>query len=513
MKRCRMGFALALVLSLAPGCRTASLAQRATSSTPRAISSQEPKSENLAVQSPAEFAVRDRVIRLASAETLEAGTTALSAAVESPQFNQLSVRAAVETGLAQNPDLIALRQAEGVGTATLGTAQTYPFNPWVQVQATPYQQAPNGASGTTAHYILLMQQIQLAHQQQHREEAACAALNSIRWNVLQAELVNVAQTERLYFAAVYQRGLRDLADVNARNNRQLLQIVSSQLEAGQATAADVAIVKLDARSALQQQRLAEANLQTALLDLKRHLGLPLESQFDLDDNVIRWTWRPADSLQLADLAAGRPDVMAARADADTARANTNLANAARTPDLQLGPIYLRDDFGVTFLGFRGQMDLPVINSGVPLLRQREAEQCQRMMTSQQLATRARLEGDAAARRYERARQLMVESGGSSHDELPIELQRLEEQFKAGEVDVLRVLQARNSLLQNQRADLDTLNELMLAAVAVTATTGSPLESLIVPSVVEPRRPSEQAREVDVTNEDHDLKLTLPLQPK
>ena len=69
--------------------------------------------------------------------------------------------------------------------------------------------------------------------------------------------------------------------------------------------------------------------------------------------------------------------------------------------------------------------------------------------------------------------------------LPVELQRLEEQFKAGEVDILRVLQARNSLLQNQRADLDALQELMLAAVAVTATTGSPLETLVVPAVLQP----------------------------
>ena len=51
----------------------------------------------------------------------------------------IQLRTAVETGLAQNPDLIALRQAEGVGTAALGVAQTYPFNPFVQrCQATPY---------------------------------------------------------------------------------------------------------------------------------------------------------------------------------------------------------------------------------------------------------------------------------------------------------------------------------------------------------------------------------------
>ena len=123
------------------------------------------------------------------------------------------------------------------------------------------------------------------------------------------------------------------------------------------------------------------------------------------------------------------------------------------------------------------MDLPVINDGTPLLRQREAEYCQRVAVSQQLAMRAHLEAEAAAQRYERALTLQAESVDGSLTSVPVELQRLEEQFKANEVDILRVIQARNSLLQSQRADLDALNELMQAAVAVTAASGLPLESL------------------------------------
>ena len=405
-----------------------------------------------------------------------------TSATSEPVTAKYNIHAAIETALAQNPDLIALRQNENVGLGVLGVAQTYPFNPFVQVQSTPLQFAPNQAttnagSGTTYHYVLLMQQIQLGNQQQYREEAASASLNGIRWNILQAELLNVAQTERLYFAAVYQQGLRDLANLNAENNRQLLSILEVQQQAGQATAADVAIVRLDVRSTKQQQRIAEANYQTALLDLKRHLCLPPDSKIDLDQNVLKWNWKPATTAELTSMATNRPDVQAARADAEAARANTSLANASRIPDVQLGPYYQRTDTGVTFLGFRAQMDLPVINDGTPLLRQREAEYCQRVAVSQQLAMRAHLEAEAAAQRYERALTLQAESVDGSLTSVPVELQRLEEQFKANEVDILRVIQARNSLLQSQRADLDALNELMQAAVAVTAASGLPLESL------------------------------------
>jgi cobalt-zinc-cadmium efflux system outer membrane protein len=477
---------LTLTLSLAAGCRSATVAQRfqrpginrSTSVIATVPEHTAPKTEAAA----AELAADDtEPVQQVSAETV---TETVIPPIVDGDMTRLSIQAAIETGLAQNPDLVALRQAEGVGTAAVGVAQTYPFNPYVQVQATPYQENRNGGTGTTYHYILLIQQIQLGHQQQHREEAACAALNGIRWNVLQQELLNVAQTERLYFVAIYQQGLRDLAVLNAQNNRQLLAILESQYQAGQATAADLAIVRLDARSTRQQLRVADANLQTALLDLKRQLCLSPETRIVLAESVTRWKWQPVDATQLTSVATGRPDVLAARADTDTARANADLANSSRIPDLQIGPYYQRNDSGTTFVGFRAQMDLPVFNNGVPLLRQREAEFHQRATTAQQLATRAHLEAEAAADRYERARQLLSEPGDAP---LPVELQRLEEQFKAGEVDILRLLQARTSLIQNQRADLDALNEMMQAAVAVTVASGAPLESLI--STTEPEKPN------------------------
>src|SRR4051794_1436226 len=40
---------------------------------------------------------------------------------------ELSLEEALEIGLSQNPELIAQRQAEGVGAAAVGVAETYPF--------------------------------------------------------------------------------------------------------------------------------------------------------------------------------------------------------------------------------------------------------------------------------------------------------------------------------------------------------------------------------------------------
>jgi len=75
---------------------------------------------------------------------------------------------AIETGLTQKcRNLVALREAEGVSQAALGVAQTYPFNPFVQVRGHALSSANNeGGSGAMYHYVLLQQNLQLAHQQQ-----------------------------------------------------------------------------------------------------------------------------------------------------------------------------------------------------------------------------------------------------------------------------------------------------------------------------------------------------------
>jgi len=172
--------------------------------------------------------------------------------------------------------------------------------------------------------------------------------------------------------------------------------------------------------------------------------------------------------------------LAARADVSVTSANVGLANAQRVPNLQIGPYYQRDDFGTVFVGFRSQFDVPVANTGRPLLRQRQAELAQRRVALRQIEQRARLEAEAAIERYERARQLVEQVAGDDGGEVPDEFRRLEELFRDREIEVQRIVLARNSMLQARRARLDALNEVAQAVAAVTAATGLPPAALIAP---------------------------------
>src|SRR4029079_11355400 len=155
---------------------------------------------------------------------------------------------------------------------------------------------------------------------------------------------------------------------------------------------DVALADVEAASAQRQADLAEANYQAALFNLRTQLALDADAPVELEPNWSNWRWLPAgdafapsaclpagqaaslssspDPVAVRQLVASRPDVMAARAASQAALANLRMAHAARVPPLQIGPLYERDDAATEFWGVQGQIDIPIVNSGKPLVRQR-----------------------------------------------------------------------------------------------------------------------------------------------
>lgn len=407
----------------------------------------------------------------------------------------LTLDDAIGISLDRNPNLVALRASEPVAHAVYHVASTYPWNPYVQVQVLPYARDRNGNFGSVNNYVLLMQTLELAHQQRHREASASAAMEQVHWNVVQAELANAAQTERLYFTALYQQDLRDLAKRTAALNEELLAIVRRRFKAALATDAERITARVAARQSRKQADLAEASFQTAVLALRRQLNLSANEPLVLTGRLDRFDWLPAidrpptseeclqmqvPDLQIATLANQRPDVLAAQAGVGTAAANAKLARANTIPNVQIGPYYQRNQSNTLFLGFRTQVDLPIWNTGGPLVQQRKAELMQQRLTFEQLRERAKVEAGTAINRYQRARRLLARE--QSPDSTSVaDLKRVKELFEAGQTDILNVFATQNAVLQERRTHLDLLNELAQAAADVTLFTGLPPARLITAS--------------------------------
>jgi cobalt-zinc-cadmium efflux system outer membrane protein len=222
--------------------------------------------------------------------------------------------------------------------------------------------------------------------------------------------------------------------------------------------------------------------------------LPDANTFDLDGRVDSYSWLPvsraidvtgqtpgypetnADSM--TDMAiANRPDMVAARFAVATARANLDLAKANLVPNVATGPTYERDESGTLFFGVTAQMDVPVWNTGRPLVRQRSAELQQQLITFRQTRTRAELQVQAATDRYSVARKYWSERSGALHTDTD-EASLATKTFEQGQATILEVLSIQDALTQEQKTELDLFHEVSQAAIDVIAALAIDPETLI-----------------------------------
>jgi outer membrane protein TolC len=406
----------------------------------------------------------------------------------------LTLDLAIATALDENPTLTALRASQPVAEAAYRVAETYPFNPYVQVEVCPVDRELGTGQAAIKNYVYFMQTLELAHQQRYREASARASRNQVNWNVVQAELTNAAMTERLYFTALYQRDLRDLAKLTASLNEDLLGVVERRFKAATGTPAEQTTARVAARQSRKQADLAEENFQTAVLALKRQLNLDSGEPIELIGRLENFTWLPVEGMEpnsvnntapneigpihvstdvVARLASERPDVMAAQSATSMAQANADLARANMVQNVAVGPYYERDELGTLFFGVRAQVNVPIWDTGRPLANQRAAEVAQQATTAAGVRARAQVEAQTAIERYERARGLAARERADFSKTISEQLQRVRHQFDAGLVDILYLFTIQNSLLQEHRTYLDLLNEVAQAASDVTLAAGLP----------------------------------------
>ena len=357
----------------------------------------------------------------ASAESaaIEAPVPVTAPAIAPPEGSgALTLDQAIAVGLQQNPTLVALRATQPVAEAALRVAQTYPFNPYVQVEVCPVDHELGTGQGAILNYVYLMQTLELAHQSRYREASAAAARNQVCWNVVHAELTNAAQTEKLYFTALYERDLRDLARLTAAQNERVLGIVERRFTAGTGMPTEQTTARVAARQSRKQAGLAESNFQTALLALKRQLNLDTNEPIALVGRLEDFNWMPVEGVEpdsadgtapirvspqvVARLAGERPDVLAAQSGTSMAQANADLARANMVQNIAVGPYYERDDYGTLFLGLRaGRSTCPF---GTPVGHWQ-------INGRPRWPTRRRSPKDSAARhRWKHKRRLSVMSG-------------------------------------------------------------------------------------------------------
>ena len=405
-----------------------------------------------------------------------------------PGGQSLSLQQALYGALTSNPDLVALRQGNPAlaSAEAVEVARHFPvaLNPTVFIDYRPITLIPNGTFGTTGpsagtgaggtgatnhsgsfyHYgqnyflIALRQPVEFGHQTTHRHSIAKAAYKQVQWQIVQAELTALVQTYRFFQTAAYRREKLRVADQLADFNDKLLSTLQRRLEAGQGLPADIALAKVESRATRQLARAARQDYVTALTDLRNQIGIPEAAaeteplgEFTLPSNIP-----PVDEQALINAALTcRPDLHASQAAIEGAHAAVRLARGDMIPTTIIGPQYVQDEAGIQYIGLNLVPTLPILNSGKPLLRQRQAEERRAVVSYQQVQQRAVAQVRAAVAKWNGATGLVNDSSGLTQ-ELTGEVASLERLFEAGQTILASVQQARQRLIQLENSQLDAL---------------------------------------------------------
>ncbi len=417
----------------------------------------------------------------------------------------LSLQAALYGALTGNPDLVALRQGNPLAASAeaVEVARHFPttLNPTLWIDYRPItlippstfgSGSPGGSTGgghaSSSHggyyhygqdliYLSLRQPVELGHQTTHRYHIAKAAYAQQQWNVLQAELAALVQTYRFFQTAAYRREKLRLTQELSDFSDRLAGSVQRQLESGQAgaTAADVALARVESRGARQAVKAARQDYLTALADLRNQVGISDDAgtveplgEFTLPEYIP-----PVDEEEMVQTALfNRPDIRAAQAQIVGTHAAVKLAQGDRIPTPVIGPQYEMDEAGVQYIGMVLISPLPIWNNGKPLVRQREAEHQRAAVAADQAKQRAVAQVRAAVARWNGATDLVNDSAGLSK-ELGEEVSKLERLFELRQTDLGRLMQARQRQIQLENSRLDAVWAATQAQADLLLALGTP----------------------------------------
>ncbi len=378
--------------------------------------------------------------------------------------------------LNSNPDLLALRQNEPASAEAVEVARRFPvaLNPVLWVEARPLVYARNHDQKDGYMYFSLRQPIELGHQTRYREAIARAALDAQHWVIVQAELQGLVQTYRFFQTAAYRRDKLKVARQIADFNERLVRALRAGLEAGSVLPADLALAEVELSALKQQVEVARQDYENALADLRNQIGAPATVTAEpLGEFILPNTIPELEDQALIDIALNsRPEVFAAKARVDGARAGIGLARGDVIPTPVVGPVYTRNEGGINFYGFVYITPIPILNSGRPLVRQREAELRQAVVALEQVQQKTITQVRATVTKWNNARKLISET-----DRLVASLQpsidRMERLFEENQADLARLLQARQRLIQVENARLDAYWQATQAQADLLAALGAP----------------------------------------
>jgi cobalt-zinc-cadmium efflux system outer membrane protein len=158
------------------------------------------------------------------------------------------------------------------------------------------------------------------------------------------------------------------------------------------------------------------------------------------------------------------------------RAALHLARADRIPIPSLGPVYERNETGAVFYGLALSSPVPLLNTGRPLVGQREAEYHRDCVAWEQARQLVAAQVTAVMVKWNQAQQA-VERTRARFEPIHTQTERMRRLYDAGQSDLLKLLQVQRRSIDARNAELDVIwLSTQAYADLLAATGGTPLLS-------------------------------------
>jgi cobalt-zinc-cadmium efflux system outer membrane protein len=373
---------------------------------------------------------------------------------------------------ASSPRLEQLAAQVEIGEASRIAAETYPWNPVVELEAADRR---GGGESSTDYMVKLSQQLEVAGQRKARRNTAGADLEATRATVAHARRRWLAQTALTFARAEHRRQELEVETAEAELATSFAELTERRLEAGSATALDRALAQAGLARAERRKTLAAADYfsaQALLAEAVAAAEPTVRPAGDLPPLVP-----PPDLEQILSRSQGsRGDLRAAGHRVEAAEARLQLQRSRRAPDLTVGVRAGREE-GQDLTGVSIALPLPLIQRNQGEIARAEAELSSARAELAVIELAAQREIAAAHGRLTAALegQRLSERLGVTPLEEGLEL--VQRSYDAGKIGAVELLLFRRELVEGRRQLVAARAEAWEAAMELAVAAGAPLPGL------------------------------------
>ncbi|WP_260706611.1 TolC family protein [Edaphobacter flagellatus] len=375
-----------------------------------------------------------------------------SASAQGPQFQDLSLRDAIQSALNKRAELRAAAQTQESAIQLRRQARFIP-NPRLFYQSENLRPGVDFLQGVDT-YAYASEVLEVSGRRGTRIAAADSAVHRAQLTLEQQRRIIELRVAQAYWEALRLQYLRTLADQSVGFYREILDYHQKRFNEGKIAAVDLLRVRLEearAEASADSSRLAEAQAKQRLA---REMGLIITNNWRLTESFDVLN-SPKEPVSTNDPQDERIEVSLARQAIDAARANLMTQKAQGRPDIDALFGYKRTaGFDTMIAGF--QLNLPVFdrNQGAASAARFDVEASQSMLA----AARQQSASDLALARmsYDTWRRQVSERYRPLLDQAVDIANISRAAYREGGTDLLRLLDSERLRVDTQSAWVEAL---------------------------------------------------------